>query len=240
MWGASEQDDGASRSAVIGEPPLPRRNRSRLRRQIVLALIALAIVGAVWAADPTSPGLARLSLGTAYSGLAFLAASLVVGPLELIRGRRPPPSTYLRRDIGITAGILALVHVAVGLQVHLGGDMVSYFFHRDPAGHVGALRADVFGFANHTGLLAALVFLLLLSLSNNASLRALKARRWKGLQRTAYAAALLVFAHGALYQVLERQRLAFVTVFLLATAIAAAAQLAGLLRHRRDHQGTSP
>ncbi len=207
----------------------------RLRRQFLVLAAGLAITVAVFLLTPREPGMARLSLGTAYAGLILLGASLTIGPLNVIRGRGSPPSSNLRRDIGIFAGIFALVHMALGLQVHLGGDMLSYFLRRHGDGV--SLRLDAFGIANHLGLAATLVLLLLLMLSNNLSLRWLKARRWKALQRSNYAVALLVLIHGALYQVLERRRWSFVLLFLAVAAVVAAVQFTGF---RRRRQGEKP
>ena len=49
----------------------------------------------------------------------------------------------------------------------------------------------MFGFGNDTGLIAALLFLLLLAISNDVSLRRLGAQKWKSLQRWMYAAVVL-------------------------------------------------
>lgn len=182
---------------------------------------------------PGQPGIARVSLGTAYAALLLLGISLTIGPFRVIRGRLNPPSNNVRRDVGIWAGIFGILHMAIGLQVHLRGDMLAYFFHRDPQAGSLAPRIDPFGAANDTGLIAILVLLLLLALSNNASLRALKVRRWKGLQRWNYWAALLVLIHGALYQALERRSLGFVVLFIAVAAAVAAMQAAGYVRRAR-------
>ena len=51
-------------------------------------------------------------------------------------------------------------------------------------------------FANYAGLGAVLVFVMLLAISNDASLRTLKTSRWKSLQRWTYVAFVLTGAHG--------------------------------------------
>ena len=102
--------------------------------------------------------------------------------------------------MGIWAGISALLHTAVGLNVHLRGKMWLYFV--DTHHH---LRRDAFGFGNYTGVLAALVFALLLALSNDVSFRRLGADRWKSLQRWAYAGIVLTTAHAIAYQQIEKR-----------------------------------
>lgn len=89
--------------------------------------------------------------------------------------RRPNPISFdPRRDIGIWAGIMAVLHTAIGLNVHLRGRPWLYFV--DQHSHV---RHDLFGFGNDTGLIAALFFLLLLAISNDLSLQRLGTRWWR-------------------------------------------------------------
>jgi D-apiose dehydrogenase len=90
----------------------------------------------------------RISIATAYVSVIFLAAALIIGPLNTLLGVSNPLSSYLRRDIGITAGMFAIAHTVAGLQVHMGGDFVQYFLYRKPTGGVGAIRLDAFGIAN--------------------------------------------------------------------------------------------
>src|SRR5258707_12526712 len=131
----------------------------RFGRHFVLVSVAFAIVCLAYAATPPPDVRHRLSMGTAYAGLFFLAVSLWLGPWNVLR-RRPNPVSYdLRRDVGIWTGILAIVHTAIGLTVHLRGRMWMYFFKRL---HPLRLQDTQFGFANFTGLGVALLFLMLL------------------------------------------------------------------------------
>ena len=52
-------------------------------------------------------------MATAYAGLAFLAISLWLGPWNVLRRRPNPVSFDLRRDVGIWAVVLAIVHTVV-------------------------------------------------------------------------------------------------------------------------------
>ena len=60
-------------------------------------------------------------------------------------------------------------------------------------------RVDAFGAANYTGLVAALIFLALLVTSNDASLKALGATRWRWLPGLATSALVLTLIHGVAY-----------------------------------------
>ena len=89
--------------------------------------------------------------------------------------------------------------------------------------HPLRLKDTQFGFANFTGLGAALLFLMLLGISNDLSLRILKARRWKSMQRWTYIAFLLTGAHGIAYQLIEKRHIPWVLVLaavLIAVAVA--------------------
>lgn len=178
----------------------------------------------------------RLSMSTAYASLLFLAASLMVGPARVLQGRHSPANTFLRRDIGIWAAILALVHVASGLTVHFRGDMWKYFFSQVPSSADPLpLRLDVFGAATYTGAGSALVLVLLLALSNNWSLRRLGTRRWKSLQRWNYAGFALMAVHGTGFQLLESRPLPWVLTFAVVLAGVAGLQGAGFVRYRNRH-----
>jgi sulfoxide reductase heme-binding subunit YedZ len=99
--------------------------------------------------------------------------------------------------------------------------------------HPLKLQNTQFGFANFTGLGAALLFLMLLAISNDLSLRTLKTRRWKSLQRWTYAAFLLTGAHGVAYQLIEKRHVPWVLVFAAVMTIVLAAQFLGFVQVRR-------
>lgn len=170
-------------------------------------------------------------MATAYVSIALMAAVLALGPLNLLRRRPNPVSTDLRRDVAIWAGLTAVAHFVVGLQVHMKHRWL-YFVREVPGSGALVPRADLFGFANDTGLVATLIVALLLVLSNDLSLRQLGTRRWKSLQRWNYAAAILVLAHGIAYQVIEKRHAPFVLVFAVVVAAALAAQGLGIRRVR--------
>ena len=202
----------------------------RCRRHVLLAGAAAAITFVAYAATPPPDVRHRLSMATAYAGLIFLAVSLGIGPWNVLRRRPNPISFDLRRDIGIWSGILAILHTAAGLTVHLRGRMWMYFFKRL---HPFQLQNTQFGFANFTGLAAALLFVMLLAISNDLSLRALRTRRWKSLQRWAYAAFALTVAHGIAYQLIEKRHIAWVLVFAGVVSAVAAGQVFGFVQLQR-------
>jgi sulfoxide reductase heme-binding subunit YedZ len=198
-------------------------------RHGTLAAIAILITFVAYAATPPPDVRHRLSMASAYAGLIFLAASLSLGPWNVLRRLPNPISSDFRRDVGIWTGILALLHTAIGLTIHLRGRMWMYFFKQL---HPLRLQNTQFGFANFAGLAAALLFLMLLAISNDLSLRSFGTRRWKALQRWTYAALLLTAAHGIAYQAVEKRQLPWVLIFAALLIAVATIQIIGFLKMR--------
>ncbi|MGE5082666.1 MAG: hypothetical protein ACM3ND_07140 [Acidobacteriota bacterium] len=199
----------------------------RYIRHVSLAGISILITFLAYAATPPPDVRHRLSMATAYAGLIFLAVSLWLGPWNVLRGQANPISSDFRRDVGIWTGILGILHTAVGLTVHLRGRMWMYFFKQL---HPLRLQNTQFGFANFAGLGAAFLLFMLLTISNDVSLRWLGTRRWKFLQRWTYAALVLTAVHGIAYQLVEKRQLAWVLVFAALLIAVAAIQISGFAK----------
>ena len=202
----------------------------RLGRNIGIVAVALVVHLVVVTATSDSRQLMyRLSMATGYASVALIAWALMIGPWRVRQGRPAPASTDLRRDVGIWGGIFGLAHVITGLQVHMGGKFWKYVLY--PEGdHRIPLRHDLFVFANWTGLAATLVLVMLLSISNDVSLRALGTQRWKSWQRWTYWAAVLTVAHAIGYQIVASQQRRWVALFAVITVIVLWVQLDGRRR----------
>jgi methionine sulfoxide reductase heme-binding subunit len=209
------------------------RFRRRLLQHILIGAAAAALTLTFAGLFPKRDFISRASIGTAYAALFLTAVALLLGPCNVLWRRPNPVSFDLRRDAGIWAGISALLHTGVGLNVHLRGKMWLYFL--DTHSH---LRWDAFGFGNYTGLIAALVFALLLALSNDLSLRTLGATRWKWLQQWAYLAIGLTLAHAVLYQHVEKRTLSLRALLYAICAIVVSVQVVAA-RHRLRHRPRS-
>lgn len=219
---------------LLAPSPRTRYWRRRALRHLWLALLSAGLVMLVARLSHSPQGpLFPWSMGTAYASLALLAASLAIGPANVLRRRPNPVSSDLRRDIGIWAALLGIAHTVLGLQVHMGGRLWLYFM--PPPAEAGRLpiRTDLFGLANYTGLGAALLLAGLLTISNDFALRRLGIKRWKGLQRGTYFVLVLTIAHGAVYQLLERRAGGYVLAFASLVAVTIAAQVLGYRRERR-------
>lgn len=214
-----------------------------LKHHLGLMSASALAVFCLYITRPYPDVITRISFSTAYVALALLVVTLSIGPWNVMRRQRSPVSNDLRRDIGIWAGILGLMHVGFGSCVHMRGrPWLYYVYQRSEGHHIFPLRHDIFGFANETGVLATIVLLLLFATSNDWSLRKLGTPRWKQLQRWNYALFLLVFLHAAAYQTLEKQQAHFVTTVAICVAITFALQSLGLYRRRvraRTHTAES-
>ena len=210
-------------------PPPSRLARRLVTQHLLFGVIGLGAVFGIQAAIDSTHAPYRWSMATAYVALLFLGATLATGPINLLRRRANPLSTDLRRDLGIWCGLISLAHVVAGVQVHMQS-MWLYFVKEITGPKAWTLRDDLFGLANYTGLVATMIVLLLLVLSNDASIRWLGAGRWKNLQRWNYAFLLLTALHGALYQVLEKRAAGWRSVFWALLALTLVVQTAGIAR----------
>jgi sulfoxide reductase heme-binding subunit YedZ len=213
--------------------------RTRIHRRLLEHHLPLLIVSAISVASlyftrPYQDVLTRASFATAYPALALLAATLLVGPLNLILKQRNPVSSDLRRDLGIWAGFLGILHSLIGQNVHLRGRPWLYYVYGRQEHHKFPVRHDLFGLANYTGAVSVLLIVALLATSNDYSLRALGTPRWKQLQRWNYAAFSLAAIHSLAFQAVEKQSLSFVSTAVVCIAITICLQIAGIITRNTD------
>ena len=228
---------GNARSTVRPEPAATGRQMSHVRlrfiRHLKIAAAALVIFAAIWMLRGSRSTVENASTATAYAAIVFLAVSLAIGPRNLLRSRPNPVSTDLRRDVGIWAGTMGVVHTILGLQVHMGGSLRRYFL--PSAGAEGELTASTLAFvaANYAGLAGALLLVVLIAISSDVALRTLGLGQWKRIQRSNYFIIAFVAVHGVLYQALEKRRPALVMIFGAVVMSVIVLQLAGMRRRRK-------
>ena len=103
-------------------------SKPRVIHHVTLSVLSLATIALFYWAIDSDRSRFLFSMSTAYVALGLLGLSAVIGPIKLLMSQRSlPVSIYLRRDIGIWAGIVAIVHVFFGLQGHVGGKFWYYF-----------------------------------------------------------------------------------------------------------------
>jgi methionine sulfoxide reductase heme-binding subunit len=211
-----------------------RLQRRLWRHHFPLALVTSTSGFLLYVTRPYPDVITRLSFASAYPALILLAATLVIGPWNVVMGKRPPASLDLRRDIGIWAGMSGVFHAVVGQCVHLRGRPWLYYVYENwQQKHWQPFRHDLFGLANYTGLIASLVLLALLATSNDASLRKLGTPGWKKLQRWNYYCFGLSAVHTFTYQVgVGSQTAPFLIAAIVAALLTIILQYAGYRQRR--------
>jgi sulfoxide reductase heme-binding subunit YedZ len=186
-------------------------------------------------ADHEAPGgrerlMREYSVVTGYIALVLLAITLLVGPVNLMRRRQTPLSSYLTRDVGIVAATVSIAHVIFGFLVDHSDGILGYFFEPDDRSRI---LTTSFGLANWTGLAAVVIVAALAAISSDRALRALKARRWKRIQRLNYVLFPLVIAHAVLYGALLRITSPYTALLGVSAVAVLAGQLIGIRLWRR-------
>ena len=221
------------------QPPVRRQRIQHrlLAHHLPLLLLSAVSVAALYFTRPYPDVITRITFATAYPALILLAVTLLIGPWNVLQKRRNPVSSDLRRDIAIWAGVLSVVHAAIGQNMHLRGrPWLYYIYAAREHHHAFPLRLDLFGFSNYTGAVSTLIVIALLAMSNDYSLRALGTPRWKQLQRWNYAAFALAAAHTIGYQIPQKAGTAFHWTAGICIAITVAMQAAGFIARRAQPQ----
>lgn len=204
------------------------RFKKRLVHHISLSIATALVLLLFYVAVPGDDKKYLWSMATGYTGLILAGVTLMVGPLNVLRGKRNPVSSDLRRDIGIWSGFVGLAHIVIGIQVHMGNIWL-YFFKAVEGENAFVLRDDLFGAANYAGLIAGIILLVLLLISNDLSLNALKLSKWKSLQQTSYLFFVLTVAHAIMYQVIEKRIPLFVVILVILSLIPITFQVKGYI-----------
>ena len=100
-------------------------------------------------------------------------------------------------------------------------------------------QISLFGFANYTGAIATIIFLILLLISNDLSLRKLGTERWKSFQRWSYVAAGSTVIHGAAYQFVEKRQVGWILLLIGSAVAALSIQTVGFVLVRRGRSGSA-
>ena len=172
----------------------------RLKNHYLPLISLVLIAGLIFYFKRTNIGtISLITQASGYISLVILAISLVLGSINLLLKHKNLISTYLRRDISIIGGGLAVTHSIAGLFVHLRGKTWLYFLNQTENGY--SLRLDNFGLANYSGLISALIIMLLLITSNDYLIKKLNPGNWKKIQRLSYFMFILTLIHCYFYRI---------------------------------------
>ncbi len=173
-----------------------------------------------------------LSFTTAYASFLYVAGALMVGPIKLLSGGAVGLSNRLRRDFGIWSALFAIAHVIAGLSVHFNGRFWLYFIYPAQSAHAAGLRIDVFGLTNYLGVIAAMMIVVLLAISNDTAIQKLGPPRWKTVQRLSYPLFVVIFLHGLVYQLIEDRGIIYIALLVLTLCVVAIFQARGFSQRR--------
>lgn len=206
----------------------------RLKKHNLPLISLVLIAGLIFYFKKGNRGTINLiTQATGYISLVILAISLVVGSANLLLKHKNPISTYLRRDISIIGGGLAVTHSITGLFVHLRGKTWLYFLNQTENGY--SIRLDNFGLANYSGLISALIIMLLLIISSDYLIKKLNPDNWKKIQRLSYLMFILTLIHCYFYRIGKDNLHVFYWFYLPLFTIVLTFQLIGIhLRVTRD------
>jgi sulfoxide reductase heme-binding subunit YedZ len=193
----------------------PSNSRNRLYHHGTLAATSFVMTGLVALLGSGDTLLDAISLATAYICLIFMAIALCLGPLRVLRSGQLALNIYLRRDIGIWAGLAGLVHLFVATELSMSQRYMAAYVNLSSPGLSDALRADLFSWGSIIGFLVGILVLMLLVLSNNKIFKLIGPTWWKRLQRFAYPAFVLTVLHGFAFQALEARNVLLIWIVLV-------------------------
>lgn len=204
----------------------------RLRNHVWLAAISCALLW-IPALNGDVGSLAdRLSILSAYLCLILFAAALLVGPLQARGSGQPLLNNHLRRDIGIWAGLSALLHFWLANVLAMTWKYVGIFVENAPAPPSAAVRDQLYLWGTILGYVVAVIVLVLLTISSDLMLRKIGKRWWKRLQRLTYVVFIATVLHAFAFQILESRQSVWVILVVLITAAVAGLQIAGFRKVR--------
>jgi sulfoxide reductase heme-binding subunit YedZ len=216
--------------------PIRSAKTRRLQRRLVrhylplAALSGLAMIVVDQVLRPHEDKLGRLVIASAYAALLLIGATLLIGPLNLLRRRPNPVSSDLRRDVGIWAGLVSITHMLCGLQWHYPWEPWKFFWDGNGA---NPLRLDSFGQASFLGLGGILIVALLLAISSDRAFRNLGRQRWKALQRLNYVLLGLITLHAIIFIPTDERDQRYLLLVAGIVSVVIVGQIAGVAQRRR-------
>lgn len=206
----------------------------RLRNHLSLAgASALSLGIAAWLGG--SNGAAdNLSIISAYLCLLFICAALLIGPSRIWRGGAPILNIHLRRDIGIWAGLMGLLHFFLANVLAMNFEYQALFVENAVGPPSAAVRDQLYLWGIILGYVVAVLVLILMALSSDKVLRMVGARWWKRLQRLSYFAFAATVVHAFAFQILETRPPLWIVLVSAATVTVISMQVIAFCKVKRS------
>ena len=207
--------------------------RDRLFRHAILASVTAVVLAAAVATGPWPAWLDRLSIVSAYLCLGYLSLVLIIGPKQAIRSGKPTVNNLLRRDLGIWGAAMGFGHLYLAMVLSMNNEYLTLFVYTDELPFSVEVRYLLYSWGVIAGFLVGILFILLVALSNDRSLRLIGTRWWKRLQRLAYVAFSLTVLHAFAFQIIESRQVLLISMMATAVALIFVVQLVGIAAVRK-------
>jgi DMSO/TMAO reductase YedYZ heme-binding membrane subunit len=207
--------------------------RDRLFRHAILAGVTAVVLAAAVATGPLPAWLDRLSIVSAYLCLVYLSLALIIGPKQAIRSGKPTVNNLLRRDLGIWGAVMGFGHFYLAIVLSMNNEYLNLFVYVDELPFSVEARYLLYSWGVIAGFVVGVLFIPLVALSNDRSLRLIGQRWWKRLQRLAYVAFSLTVLHAFAFQILESRQALLISIVATAVALIFIAQLVGIAAVRK-------
>ncbi len=176
-----------------------RLARKTLVRHVLVAILAIGLVVGFAAVHAQFSPMHRWNRAFGDASLVLVALSMAFGPLTRFL-RAAVPLLPFRREMGIHACLLVIVHAAIILVGWVEWDLMRLFgfeWHPDLLAYV--MFQHGFGLANAIGIAALVLAVLLAATSSDFAMRRLGLSGWKFLQMGVLPMWWLTVAHVAYF-----------------------------------------
>ncbi len=209
----------------------------RLKNHVALAALTAICLGVAAASGPAAAVADQLSIVSAYLCLFLLGVALLIGPFHAIRKGKPLAHSYIRRDIGVWAALNGLLHFYLANILSMNYEYLGIYVENATAPPSVAMRSDLYNWGTILGYVVAVLFIVLLALSNDWIVRKIGLKWWKRLQRVSYFGFIFTCAHAFAFQILESREALWVCVVLLVTVLVFVGQSFGIAAIKKWRTG---
>ncbi len=209
----------------------------RLKNHASLTAITAVSLGVSAAIGPAAAAGDQLSIVSAYLCLFLLGAALLIGPFHAFREGKPLGNSYIRRDIGIWAALNGLLHFYLANVLSMNYEYLGIYVENSPVPPSPEIRSELYSWGTILGYVIAVLFIVLLTLSNDWMVRKVGLKWWKRIQRLSYLGFLFTCAHAFVFQVLESRETLWIVVILLVTVLVLIGQGYGFATVKRLRMG---
>jgi DMSO/TMAO reductase YedYZ heme-binding membrane subunit len=209
----------------------------RLKNHAALAALTAICLGVAAASGPATAVADQLSIVSAYLCLFLLGVALLIGPFHAIRKGKPLAHSYIRRDIGVWAALTGLLHFYLANVLSMNYEYLGVYVENASAPPSAAMRSNLYSWGTILGYVIAVLFVVLLTVSNDWMARIIGLKWWKRIQRVSYLGFILTCIHAFAFQILESREALWVCIVLLVTVLVFVGQSFGIAAIKKWRMG---